>query len=189
MLGVHRGVRESLFANWRAADVAMHILMLTSLRLVLASFSLGAALLARAESTPGSAPTAAAPGRTPSPVLAVLDLDQDGTLSARELAAAPIVLHALDLNDDGKISPDERQAFDGEGRPARIWRGATTFNLVFTLDANSDGDIQSMEIANAVSSLQRLDLNADGQLTPNELRPTMVAHNRSGRVAGRSTGS
>ena len=154
-------------------------------RLLLTALALGASVLARAESVPASA----TPTRTVSPVLAALDLDRDGTMSARELAASPVLLNALDLNADGKISLDERQALSAEGRPVRASRGATTFTLVLALDANADGDIQLMEVANAVSSLQRLDVNHDGQLTPNELRPTLVAHHRPAKSADRSSGS
>lgn len=160
--------------------------MTHSYRLILAAFALGASLVvARAESPHASTATT----RTVSPVLAALDLDRDGTLSARELAAAPVLLSALDLNADGKISPDERQALSAEGRPVRAARGATTFTLVLALDANADGDLQLMELANAVSSLQRLDVNHDGQLTPNELRPALVAHHRPAKPADRSSGS
>src|SRR6185503_8337494 len=109
--------------------------------------------------------------RTPGSLLAALDSDRNGSLSASEVAAAPVVLTALDLNEDGMISPDEQQANQVGGRLARNRRGATSFNLVFTLDANHDGDIQLLEIANAVSSLKRLDRNGDGELTPDELRP------------------
>jgi Ca2+-binding EF-hand superfamily protein len=159
--------------------------MTTRHRFFLTALALGTSLLARAESSPAHA----ASSRGVSPLLAALDLDHDGTLSAREVAAAPVLLAALDLNGDGKISADERQALAAGSRSGRAWRGPTTFNLVLTLDANSDGDIQSMEIANAVLSLQRLDLNGDGRLAPNELRPAMMAQNRSGRTESSSAGS
>lgn len=149
--------------------------MTTHLRFIFAALALGATIPVRAE----SAPARPASGRPAGPILAALDSNHDGALSAREIAAAPVVLTALDLNDDGMISPDEWRATDADGRPTRVWRGATSFNVVLALDANHDGDIQSMEIANAVSSLKRLDRNGDGELTPGELRPVMVARNRA----------
>ena len=142
--------------------------MTTPFRLFLASFTLGAALVAHAQ----TASTPPANSRTASPILAVLDTNHDGALSAREIAAAPLVLTALDLNGDGLISADERQSLATGGRPVRFARSATAFNIVFTLDANQDGDLQPFEIANAVSSLKRLDRNGDGELTADELRPS-----------------
>lgn len=148
--------------------------MTTYVRFILTSLVLSATITARAESA-----RAPLTGRTLSPILAVLDSDRNGSLSAREIAAAPVTLAALDLNEDGMISPAEQLAINADGRTARNKRGATSFNIVFTLDANHDGDIQTLEIANAVSSLKRLDRNGDGELTPDELRPVMVAQNRS----------
>lgn len=60
------------------------------------------------------------------------------------------------------------------GRFGRAARGAA-LNLMLALDANHDGDIQAMEVANAASSLKQLDANGDGELTPGELRPVMLA--------------
>ena len=100
-------------------------------------------------------------------------------LSAAEIAAAPIVLSALDLNGDGTISPDERQRSEADGRTGRRSLGLISFNVFFALDANLDDDLQALEIANATSSLMQLDRNRDGQLTHDELRPgTAVADNR-----------
>jgi hypothetical protein len=55
----------------------------------------------------------------PQPLLAALDTDKDGALSAAEIAAAPASLAKLDKNSDGQLTPDE---FDprpphGEGPP------------------------------------------------------------------------
>lgn len=141
-------------------------------RFLLLSLTLGVALSARAETAP--APRAASP--LLASVFAALDTDHNGVLSAAEITAAPVALAALDRNDDGNISPDEWRTADGEGRFARSARTAS-FNLVFALDANHDGDIQPMEIANAGSSLKRLDANRDGELGRSELRPVMVARN------------
>ena len=47
------------------------------------------------------------PGHRPPPVIAALDTDKDGTLSAEELKAAPDSLLDLDKNGDGELSPDE----------------------------------------------------------------------------------
>ena len=149
--------------------------MTTGLRFALTSLALTATIVVRAESVSAEP----APGRSVGSIVAILDSDHDGILSAREIAAAPIALAALDRNEDGLISSAERRATTTENRAARIWRGSTSFNVVLTLDANLDGNIQAMEVANAVSSLKRLDRNGDGDLTPNELRPVVVARNRN----------
>lgn len=50
------------------------------------------------------------PGRRPPPpppVIAALDADKDGTLSAKELASAPESLKQLDHDSDGELSPEE----------------------------------------------------------------------------------
>ena len=139
-------------------------------RLILATFALGtASMLCAADSTRSTSL------RVPSPILAALDSDLDGTLTAAELAAAPMTLAALDRNDDGLVSADEWQA--AERRNGRGGYGPLSFTVVFALDANRDGAIQAMEIANAVSSLNRLDVNRDGALTRDELRPVLVARN------------
>lgn len=46
-------------------------------------------------------------GHRPPPVIAALDQDQDGRLSATELDAAPESLRELDRDQDGELSPEE----------------------------------------------------------------------------------
>lgn len=149
--------------------------MTTQLRFIVASLALGLTAVAHAQSA-----AARMQARTPSPIVGALDTNHDGMLSAAEIAAAPATLTALDVNEDGMIATDELLATNAEGRPVRAARSASAFNLVLALDANHDGDIQPLEIANAVSSLKRLDLNRDGELAASELRPAplMVARAR-----------
>ena len=48
------------------------------------------------------------PDRPPvPPVIAVIDADHDGTISAEELANAPESLKELDKNSDGQLTPEE----------------------------------------------------------------------------------
>lgn len=47
------------------------------------------------------------PGHPPSPVIAALDTNRDGSLSAEELKAAPESLLGLDKDSDGELSPEE----------------------------------------------------------------------------------
>jgi uncharacterized protein YuzE len=56
------------------------------------------------------------------PLIAALDADKDGTLSATEIANASAALKSLDKNGDGVLTPDEymrmpgRGSFGGRGR-------------------------------------------------------------------------
>ena len=149
--------------------------MTRHLRFFLAALALGSTVLARAESVSARQPS----NRPASPVLAALDSDHDGILSATEIAAAPLALAALDRDGDGLISFNERRITDPNGNSVRVSRGTGSFNLILALDANHDGSIQTMEMANAASSLKLLDRNSDGALTPEEIRPMLVAQHRS----------
>lgn len=161
------------------------------LRFVLASLAISAVPFARAETTDAAAaadtahrsgaPFRRSTGRAPGVIVATLDTDKNGMLSAAEIANAPTVLAALDANDDGVLTPTElrsvalarpaNNATATTARPVRMSHVSVGFYVAFALDANHDGDIQTMEIANAVSSLKTLDRNGDGELTPDELRP------------------
>lgn len=48
-----------------------------------------------------------APKTPPPPVIAALDADRDGTISAEEMESAPDSLKSLDKNEDGELSPEE----------------------------------------------------------------------------------
>jgi hypothetical protein len=64
--------------------------------------------------------------RPPPPIIAALDADKDGTISAEELEGAPESLKQLDKNEDGELTPEEIHPHGpppppphegGEGRP------------------------------------------------------------------------
>jgi Ca2+-binding EF-hand superfamily protein len=50
------------------------------------------------------------------PILAALDANHDGTISAAEIANAPAALKALDKNGDGQLTEDEVRPAFGRGR-------------------------------------------------------------------------
>jgi Ca2+-binding EF-hand superfamily protein len=50
------------------------------------------------------------------PILAALDTNSDGEISAAEIAAAPAALKKLDANGDGKLTEDEVRVNFGRGR-------------------------------------------------------------------------
>jgi hypothetical protein len=50
------------------------------------------------------------------PILAALDTDGDGEISAAEVAAAPTALKKLDKDGDGRLSEDDVRINFGPGR-------------------------------------------------------------------------
>lgn len=151
-------------------------------RFLLAGLTVGFTCLASAQtSTPGPrqgggfrGPGPHGPGpHFPPPVIAALDLNKDGTISADEIAQAATSLKALDKNGDGKLDFEELhpgRPADAPTPPAGAVR-ARRNPVMLALDANGDGELSAAEIANAPTSLKALDTNKDGQLTPDELRP------------------
>jgi Ca2+-binding EF-hand superfamily protein len=99
------------------------------------------------------------------PVLAVLDADHDGVISAAEIANASAALKKLDRNRDGFLTPDEVL-------PDRAETSAGM--LMSRLDRNDDGVLsaeeQSAEEAEPLRELLRnADRNGDGVVTREEL--------------------
>ncbi len=111
------------------------------------------------------------------PILRALDSDRNGAISATEIAQAPVLLAALDLNGDGIVAVDELRPPRPAGAPARpapppgTARSRPLDPVMLALDANQDGHLAAAEIANAAASLAALDANGDGSLTRDELRP------------------
>lgn len=111
------------------------------------------------------------------PLVAVLDTNQDATISAEEIAHAPDSLKALDKDGDGAVSTEELGVRRGPGMPPGViarHRAGThrpASPIMLALDADGDGALSAGEIANATASLQALDANNDGQLTADEVRP------------------
>jgi hypothetical protein len=135
------------------------------------------------------------------PILAALDADKDGTVSAEELANASAALATLDKNSDGKLTAEEihptpaRRGKDGAGRPEGPPPGAEGGPegpggpppgaggprgergprmkppFIAALDADDDQVISAEELAKASAALAALDKNTDGKLTPEELMP------------------
>jgi Ca2+-binding EF-hand superfamily protein len=124
-------------------------------------------------------------------VLAALDADHDGIISAAEIANSPAALRSLDRNHDGKLSPEEcgqgvadspAESPQVEGKldlqfQKRARLEFMRFNPVLAaLDADHDGESSTSEIQNAAAALKRLDKNGDGKLTQEEVLPGPVAN-------------
>ena len=124
------------------------------------------------------------PRRGGSPVIAALDADKDGTISAPEIANAKVAILMLDKNNDGALTaeelhparPDGAPAPDG-ARPPRDGAGPEGAGkrpvspVMAALDKNDDGSLDATEIAGASATLATLDKSGDGKLTREELRP------------------
>ena len=88
------------------------------------------------------------------------------------------------LVSDGFSQPPERgfggrRRGGGPGAPGEFGPGGPggaaelmkIMPVISALDADSDGEISSDEIENAVAALKKLDKNGDGKLTRDEIRP------------------
>ncbi len=118
------------------------------------------------------------------PVLTSLDENGDFVISPWELVTAPSALRRLDLNHDGKLSPEEcgfslglrsQDAPDPEFVREAQKVFMRTHPALAALDADHDGEISAEEIGNSSRSLGILDSNGDGFLTPDEVMPDRAA--------------
>ena len=126
------------------------------------------------------------------PVLAALDADQDGEISASEIDNAVAALRTLDKNNDGKLTAEEiRPQFAGrrpggpggpdgfrgqrggpEGREGRRGPDATrTFvERLISFDKNDDGQLTKDELPEPMQRMfVRGDTNKDGFLSEDEI--------------------
>lgn len=137
-------------------------------------------------------------------VVGVLDGDHDQTISASEIAHAPVALRTLDKDQDGALSPEEcGQSFGRSSREAgkldpEFVRSAHRMFMrsqpvLAALDTDHDARISAQEIRNAAAALKTLDKNGDSKLTSEEILPDPVANqanllmrldiNRDGRIS------
>ncbi len=123
----------------------------------------------------------ARPYFTSMPVLRALDADRDLTLSPWEIGNAPAALRKLDIDYDGKLTPEECGLhIDPYSLPPPLLaqlrqRFMSNHPVLAALDADHDGEISAWEIEHAAQSLKKLDRNHDGYLTADELIPFEMA--------------
>lgn len=91
-------------------------------------------------------------------IIAAIDEDLDGTVTAKEMETAVERIQKLDADGDGKLTSAE---FLKEGKvPGTV----LTFGVVKGLDANKDGELSTDEIKVAVEVLKKLDANKNNRL-------------------------
>ena len=138
-------------------------------------------------------PGAGRPGEGRPPLVAALDADNDGELSAGEIEAAGKALLKLDKNSDGKLTRDELGPPGGPGRPGegrppegRGRPNAEQF-LARLKEADKDGDgklskdeVEKGEVPQFLKEgFGRIDANSDGFLDQEEMR--RVGQRQGGR--------
>ena len=135
----------------------------------------------------GSASFPASSGRAPYyfrtlKVLAALDANHDGVLSAGEIRAAPRVLVSLDANHDGKLDAlecsgesSDSSTLDPQFQVRAHFALMRIHPILAALDRDHNGEISAGEIADAPMLLRSLDADDDGRITLNELLPDPLA--------------
>lgn len=131
-------------------------------------------------------------------IMAALDADKDGTLSANEIANATAALKKLDKNGDGKVGQEEIRMRLEEIRPPRRERGGRRggsfggfdrenfLNQIMEHDKNADGKVSVKELPERMARLMRADRNGDGLLERSELQALFQnSGNRGGGPGGR----
>ncbi len=120
------------------------------------------------------------------PIVAALDADGDGELSAREIDNAATALRTLDRNNDGKLTRDEYLPAFREGGQA----GPNPAELVarmMAFDKNGDGKLSKDELPERMQGLlERADANKDGFVDKDEL--TKLVQQQAGAGAARARG-
>lgn len=111
------------------------------------------------------------------PLMAALDADGDGVISARELDNAAAALKTLDKNNDGKLTEEElRPNFGGPGGMngrGPFFGGPTVESMVgrlMEMDKNGDGKLSKDELGERMQNiLERADTDRDGFASRSEI--------------------
>ncbi len=110
--------------------------------------------------------------RPPPPILLpVLDADENGALSAEEIAASSDALAGLDKDGDGSLSKKEISPPPKGKKPKGPKPPKGPPILVKALDLDDDHALSADEIEDAPTSLLTLDKDSDGAISREEMKP------------------
>jgi Ca2+-binding EF-hand superfamily protein len=106
--------------------------------------------------------------------LLAFDANSDGRLEKSEVPERMQGLFARgDRDNDGALTTGELKAMASSAQPDPAREGVPVEPLRRALDTDQDGSLSQAEIANAPAALAKLDRNADGVLSGEEIRPAM----------------
>ncbi len=143
---------------------------------------------------PGGGPGGGGPGGMLRgfPVMAALDANADGVISAEEIDGAAKALKALDKNADGKLTEDEtRPSFGGRGGPGGGGRNPEEMvtRLLNDNDKDKDGKLSKAEVPERMQGIfTRADADKDGFATKEELLKGMAEGGGRGFGGGAGPG-
>lgn len=133
------------------------------------------------------------------PLLAALDADGNGALSAEEIAAAAEALQRLDTDGDGQVSGEELRAAGpapeatagGPPAPTAVAEAGKGLKKMLArlkeADANGDGKLSRDEAPQGIAArFDQFDANGDGALDETEIRQALK--NAKGKGKGKGKG-
>ncbi len=117
------------------------------------------------------------------PLMALLDIDRDGTLSPEEIEAAPTRLRLLDGDDSGSLTRRELADYHPP-RGSRLEFDPFAFiERVFKNDLNADGLVSRNELPPGMKRLLKTsDLDKDDALSRAELESTLKRFRKRHRL-------
>ena len=108
--------------------------------------------------------------RPASPMMAALDADKDGKLSAEEIANAATALKTLDKNKDGVLDSNELAPTRGAAGGNQGGRTSQMVERIMARDTDGDGKVSKEEAGEQMGRFfGRMDADSDGFVTKAEI--------------------